>query len=109
MTEWYEIQHNWEEYRTKVLSNWNKLTPEQVDKIDGNQNALVEVIELTYACNKLKAERQVNNWLNNLLGTESNKVSLIKNLKEKLKQNQSTPETIKERDSVTNSPFHKGY
>ena len=109
MTEWYEIQHNWEEYRTKVLSNWNKLTPEQIDNIDGNQNALIEVIQLTYACNMLEAERQVYNWLNNLLGTKSFNEPLTKNLDEKLKQNQNTPETIKERDSEDDSPFHKGY
>ena len=109
MTEWKEIQHNWEDYRTKVLSNWNKLTPEQLDIIDGDQTALIEAIQLSYACNIDEAERQINDWLKNLLGTKSNNEPLPKNLEEKLKQNQTTPETIEEQDSVMGSPYHKGY
>lgn len=108
MTEWNEIQQNWEDYKTKVLSNWNMLTPELVDNIDGNQTALFEAIKLTFSCNLAEAEHQVINWQNNLLGSEINE-PLIKNLDEKLKQNQDTPETIEERDSVIGSPFHKGY
>ena len=109
MTEWYEIQHYWEDYKTKVLSNWNRITPEQLDIIEGNQTALIGAIQLSYACTIEEADRQVKDWLNNLLGTKSNNEPLPKNLEEKLKQNQTTPETIEEQNSVIGSPYHKGY
>ncbi len=109
MTEWYEIQHYWEDYKTKVLSNWNRITPEQLDIIEGNQTALIGAIQLSYACTIEEADRQVKDWLNNLLGTKSNNEPLPKNLEEKLKQNQTTPETIEEQNSVVGSPYHKGY
>ena len=109
MTEWGKVQHNWDDYRTKVLSNWNKLTSKQLDIIQGSQAELIEAIQLSYACNIEEAERQVNDWLNNLLGTKLNNEPLPKNLEVKLKQNQTTPETIKEQDSVIGSPYHKGY
>ena len=109
MIEWCEIQHNWNDYITKVLSNWNRITPEQLAIIEGNQTALIEVIQLSYSCNIEEADRQVKDWLNNLLGTKSNNEPLPKNLEEKLKQNQTTPETIEQQDSVIGSPYHKGY
>ncbi len=109
MTDWDEIQQHWEDCRKKILSNWNKLTPEQIDIIDGNQIALIADIQLTYACKAEEAERQVNDWQSNLLGTKSNNEPITQNLEEQLKQNQNTPETIEERDTVIGSPFHKGY
>ena len=109
MIEWCEIQHNWNDYITKVLSNWNRITPEQLAIIEGNQTALIGVIQLSYSCNIEEADRQVKDWQNNLLGTKSNSEPSPKNLEEKLKQNQTTPETIEEQDSVIGSPYHKGY
>ena len=109
MTEWYEIQHYWDDYKTKVLSNWNKITPEQLDIIEGNRTELIGAIQMSYACNIEEADRQVKDWQNNLLGTKSYSEPLPKNLEDKLKQNQTTPETIEEQDSVIGSPYHKGY
>ena len=110
MVNWTDIQAHWAEYRKKVQSNWNKLTLDQINKLDGKRDDLSRLIQSSYRCNQQEAESQIELWLSNLLGLSNpleNKHDA--KLDDKLKENQDSAETIVERDEIVGSPYHKGY
>jgi len=110
MVNWTDVQAHWAEYRKKVHSNWNKLTLDQINEVDGIRDELSRLIQSSYQCNQQEAESQIELWLSNLLGLSN---SLENNhdamLNDKLKENQDSVETIIERDEIVGSPYHKGY
>lgn len=128
MISWIDVNADWAEYGKKAHSNWNKLTQDQINKIDGERHELSRLIQSCYQCDQQEAERQIELWLSNLLG--SSHLSEVEQaevkqsgfdqlynshllhqatLDEKLKENQDSVETIIDRDEIVGSPYHKGY
>jgi len=106
---WSEVQTNWPEISNKAKSNWNKLDEDEVDSTLGNPALLSELIQKQYGCDPETAEQQLEEWLQNLLGTTQDQQVNDPALDEKLDANLDTPETIEERDTIIGSPYHKGY
>ncbi|HYN53390.1 MAG TPA: hypothetical protein VES38_01640 [Methylotenera sp.] len=108
--EWNQIKSNWIDYKNKIKSNWIELKNRQIDDINGNRELLAQKLQETYGFDSAETELQISAWENNLLNIDGDaQVRDKTNLNQKLKENQFTNETVKERDTIIDSPYHKGY
>ena len=61
------IERKWAQVRSKIYARWDKLTEEDVAKIDGNYNRFIGVIQARYGCAKKEAEDQIQRYLKAVL------------------------------------------
>lgn len=53
----------WKQLRGKVKEQWGELTDDDLDKVDGQFDQLVGVIQEKYELTRAKAEAEVNQFL----------------------------------------------
>jgi uncharacterized protein YjbJ (UPF0337 family) len=60
---WNVIQVDWINFKDKVLTNWAKLTDEDVTRIAGRREELIGRLRVRYGFAKAEAEREVETWV----------------------------------------------
>jgi uncharacterized protein YjbJ (UPF0337 family) len=60
---WNVIQVDWINFKDKILTNWAKLTDEDVTRIAGRRDELIGRLRVRYGFAKAKAEREVEAWV----------------------------------------------
>jgi uncharacterized membrane protein YeaQ/YmgE (transglycosylase-associated protein family)/uncharacterized protein YjbJ (UPF0337 family) len=63
-----DIAAKWGKVRNKIHSRWNKITEEDIEKIDGNHDEFIDVIQERYGMDKEKAEEQLQGFLEAVTG-----------------------------------------
>lgn len=59
---WDAIEGNWNQVKSKVTRQWDKLTDDQLDIVSGKRERLVGKIQECYGIARDEAERQVSAW-----------------------------------------------
>ena len=59
---WDEIEGNWNQVKSKVTQQWDKLSDDQLDLVSGKRERLVDKIQECYGVAWDEAERQVTAW-----------------------------------------------
>lgn len=59
---WDQMRGNWNQFKGEIREEWPELTPEDLDRIDGRRNRLVERIQERYGIASERAEREVRRW-----------------------------------------------
>lgn len=62
LMDWDIVEGNWEMIRAKVRERWGKLSDNQLDRISGKRDQLVDAIRKSYGIGKEEAEWQVRDW-----------------------------------------------
>ena len=60
---WDQIEGKWKELKGSVKERWGKLTDDDVDVINGQNDQLVGKIQEKYGIAKEEAQRQVEDWM----------------------------------------------
>jgi uncharacterized protein YjbJ (UPF0337 family) len=60
---WDRIQLDWMLFKDKVRNNWVKLTDEDLTRIGGRRQELVEWLQVRYGFAKAEADREVEAWV----------------------------------------------
>jgi uncharacterized protein YjbJ (UPF0337 family) len=63
---WDRVEGNWRQFAGKVKEKWGKLTDDDLQVIDGQQDQLVGRIQERYGVAKEEAQKQVKNWVGGL-------------------------------------------
>lgn len=65
MNDWSQIEGNWEQYKTTVLQQWDKLGEQELTAIGGDRTRLTRKLQEVYNLSEDEAERQVAQWEGN--------------------------------------------
>ena len=57
------LESEWKQMRGKVRQRWMALTDEDVERIDGHEDVLVELLQEKYGYSQLKAEEEVRRFI----------------------------------------------
>ncbi|MGJ8619912.1 MAG: CsbD family protein [Methylophilaceae bacterium] len=57
-----DIKQNWNELKTSIKNEWQDLTEEEINKMEGNWDKMVDTLALKYALTKMEAEDKLNAW-----------------------------------------------
>jgi uncharacterized protein YjbJ (UPF0337 family) len=57
------LRGNWNQLKGKVRRQWGKLTDDELDIIQGDQEILIGKIQEHYGRSRDQAEREVREWL----------------------------------------------
>jgi uncharacterized protein YjbJ (UPF0337 family) len=60
---WDLIQGDWMQFKGKVHQNWAKLTDEDLTRIGGRREQLVDRLRARYGFAKSEAEREIDAWM----------------------------------------------
>lgn len=60
------IEGNWKQIVGKVQQKWGKLTDNQLSQINGSRKRLVGMIQESYGIARNDAEKQVDEWEDNM-------------------------------------------
>lgn len=63
---WDQVKGSWKDFKGKVKEQWGQLTDDEIDQIEGRRDQLVGKIQKQYGVSKEEAERQVDDWGNQL-------------------------------------------
>jgi len=63
---WDRVEGNWRQFTGKVKEKWGKLTDDDLQVINGQQDQLVGRIQERYGVAKEDAQKQVSNWVGGL-------------------------------------------
>jgi uncharacterized protein YjbJ (UPF0337 family) len=63
---WDRVEGNWKQFAGKIKEKWGKLTEDDLQVIDGQQDQLVGRIQERYGVAKEEAQKQVKNWVGGL-------------------------------------------
>jgi uncharacterized protein YjbJ (UPF0337 family) len=63
---WDRVEGNWKQFTGKVKEKWGKLTDDDLQVINGQQDQLVGRIQERYGVAKEEAQKQVKNWVGGL-------------------------------------------
>ena len=63
---WDQIAGRWTQVKGNVKSEWGRLTDDDVDQVDGQQDKLIGRVQERYGVEREEAERQVSNWFSRL-------------------------------------------
>ncbi len=63
---WDRIEGNWKQFSGTVKEKWGKLTDDDLQVINGQQEQLVGRIQERYGVAKDDAQKQVKNWVGGL-------------------------------------------
>lgn len=70
-----ELYSNWEELKGKVKKQWNKLTDDDIDEIEGNVNKLVARLSSAYGKTKDEMQKEIDQFFSqNKLGDKIKQV-----------------------------------
>jgi uncharacterized protein YjbJ (UPF0337 family) len=57
-----EIKQNWNSLKTSIKNEWQELTEEEINKMEGNWDKMVDTLALKYQLTKMEAEDKLNDW-----------------------------------------------
>lgn len=57
-----EIEKNWKTLKNSIKNEWNELTEDELNKMEGNWDKMVDTLALKYSLTKMEAEDQLNKW-----------------------------------------------
>jgi uncharacterized protein YjbJ (UPF0337 family) len=55
-----KIKEDWHELKTTIKDEWNDLTDEELNKMEGNWDKMVDTISLKYELSKMEARDKLN-------------------------------------------------
>jgi uncharacterized protein YjbJ (UPF0337 family) len=55
-----KIKEDWHELKTTIKDEWNDLTDEELNKMEGNWDKMVDTISLKYELYKMEARDKLN-------------------------------------------------
>ena len=58
-----QLQGKWKQMKGSMKERWGKLTDDDIDIINGQNDKLVGRIQETYGIAKEEAQRQVDDWM----------------------------------------------
>ena len=61
---WDRVENEWQQVKSKVKAQWEKLTDHHLENISGKREHLVSNIQECYGVKKTEAESQVKAWEN---------------------------------------------
>ena len=61
-----EIKQNWNTLKTSIKNEWQDLTEEEINKMEGNWDKMVDTLALKYQLTKMEAEDKLNDWKSKL-------------------------------------------
>jgi uncharacterized protein YjbJ (UPF0337 family) len=59
---WDQIRGKWNQMKGSVKEQWGKLTNDDLDRIAGQKDKLVGLIQERYGIEREKAEKEVDEW-----------------------------------------------
>lgn len=59
---WKQISKNWTLEKGRLQRRWDKLTPGDIEVINGDRNRLVECLRARYGFEKDDASRRIDEW-----------------------------------------------
>ena len=59
---WDIVKGNWKEFKGKVQEEWGELTGDELDRIEGQREQLVGLVQQKYGWAREDAEAKVDNW-----------------------------------------------
>ncbi len=59
---WDIVEGKWKQLKGEVQNQWGKLTDDEVDRIQGNREKFVGLVQERYGIAKDEAERQVDDF-----------------------------------------------
>jgi uncharacterized protein YjbJ (UPF0337 family) len=62
-----EIKENWAKLKTSIKNEWQDLTEEEINKMEGNWDKMVDTVALKYELSKMEAESKLNELKSNAL------------------------------------------
>ena len=62
LTDWNRVEGDWKQVKGKVREQWGKLTDDDLDVINGNQDQLEGRLQQRYGYAKDQASKEVNDW-----------------------------------------------
>lgn len=63
---WEQIKGNWTEMKGKVREKWGDLTDDDMDRIGGQKDQMVDALQQKYGRTKEDAEREADDWAKSL-------------------------------------------
>ena len=57
-----QIEGLWNQLKGEVRANWGELTDDDVERVAGDMDKLIGVIQERYGLRKEEAERQIDDW-----------------------------------------------
>jgi len=60
---WDQIERDWMQFQTGVQRNWIKLTDDDLARVGGCRDLLVERLRIRYGFARSEAEREIEAWL----------------------------------------------
>lgn len=59
------LQMNWEMLKPKIRKHWGKITEDDLSRLNGNSEELINVLRKRYGYGKAQSEIELRNWLLN--------------------------------------------
>jgi hypothetical protein len=59
---WEKIEVKWYDYRVRAKRHWIELSDEQLDRIRGNRELLVDSLQESYGLPRDIADEQIRDW-----------------------------------------------
>ena len=59
---WDSVEEKWKQLIGSARENWNKLTDQDLEKISGKREPLINKIQETYGITRREAGKQVWDW-----------------------------------------------
>ncbi|MES2354789.1 MAG: hypothetical protein V4568_10400 [Pseudomonadota bacterium] len=56
------MEHNWNELRAPINKYWSKINEDDVQRINGQEETLTQLIQERYKCSKHRAQRDINRF-----------------------------------------------
>jgi uncharacterized protein YjbJ (UPF0337 family) len=56
------MKGKWLQMKGKIQERWGKLTDDELDRVEGNRDQLVGLVQERYGVAKEEAEKQVDEW-----------------------------------------------
>lgn len=56
------MQSNWAELKSKIRTQWNKLTDKDVDSFEGDTDRIPSSLQSRYGYSKDRADREYSEW-----------------------------------------------
>jgi uncharacterized protein YjbJ (UPF0337 family) len=68
------FEGKWKEMRGQIKGWWGKLTDDDLDKVAGNAEQFVGLLQQKYGCTRQRAEEEFNRWIKEVKEAGNKKV-----------------------------------
>lgn len=59
---WDQVKGNWKQVKGSIKAQWGRLTDDELDEINGEQEKLLGILQERYGIAREEAERQVRDF-----------------------------------------------